>query len=92
MFKDQRHALNGSRACMSEQARKKRQASQSKLTCELLALLEVRIPSRLCRQQEYLEKSVEGLKRKLQASSEAQRADTARFRQVRLQCMSLLSL
>ena len=54
--------------------------------------MEVSFASRLCRQQEYLEKSVEGLKRKLQASSEAQRADTARFRQVRLQCMSLLSL
>lgn len=35
------------------------------------------------RQQEYLEKSVEGLKRKLQADGESHRADSARFRQAR---------
>jgi hypothetical protein len=35
------------------------------------------------RQQEYLEKSVEGLKRKLQTSTDVHRADTVRFRQAR---------
>ena len=37
----------------------------------------------LCRQQEYLEKTVEGLKRKLQATSEGHRANSARYRQAR---------
>ena len=37
----------------------------------------------LCRQQEYLEKTVEGLKRKLQATSESHRASSARYRQAR---------
>lgn len=37
----------------------------------------------LCRQQEYLEKTVEGLKRKLQATSESHRANSARYRQAR---------
>ena len=36
------------------------------------------------RQQEYLEKSVEGLKRKLQTTTDVHRADTVRFRQARV--------
>jgi len=36
------------------------------------------------RQQEYLEKSVEGLKRKVQTTTDVHRADTVRFRQARV--------